>query len=149
MARKAKTVAKSAAVTTKIANALGALGAARTDSDVAVAVRTKTAKKLTAELKKLNRKRRVLAKRKVAATLKLKKAPGVDTRKALRLVDKELVATRKALVKARADKAANATELAAMKAALRKTNLYTKALEKVDKALNKPKPRRKVRRKTA
>ena len=142
MARKAKTIAKSAAVNSKIATALGALGAACTDSDAAVAVRTKTNKKLTADLKKLNRKRRVLAKRKLAAAAKAKKAPGVDTRKALRLVDKELVATRKALVKARADKAGNSAELAAMKAAQRQSNAYAKAIAKVDKVLNKPAKKR-------
>ncbi|MBW2525446.1 MAG: hypothetical protein JRI23_14770 [Deltaproteobacteria bacterium] len=149
MPKKAKTIAKSAAVTKKIDTALGALGAALTDSNKAVVARTRTNKKLTAELKKLNRQRRVLAKRKVTAAAKAKKAPNALNRRALKAVEKDLVATRKALVKARADKAGNAAELKALKAALRQSTAYSKAIAQADKALNKPTRRRKVRRRKA
>lgn len=149
MAKKAKTIAKSAAVAKKIDTALGALGAALTDSDKAVAARTRTNKKLTAELKKLNRQRRVLAKRKATAAAKAKKAPSVETRRALRTVEKDLAATRKALTKARAEKKGNAAELSALKVAQRQSKAYAKAIAQADKALNKPKKRRRVRRKRA
>ena len=147
MAKKTKTIAKSAAVQSKIAVALGALGAACTDSNQAVATRTKTNKKLTTELKQLNRRRRVLAKRKLTAATKAKKVPGVETRKALRAADKDLVATRKALVKARAAKAGNSGELAGLKTAQRQSNAYWKAITQVDRVLNKPKKAKRAKRK--
>jgi len=57
----------------------------------------------------------------------------------------ELAATRKALAKTRAAKAINSPELAALKAAQRQANAYSKAIAQADKALNKPKKKRRKR----
>ena len=150
MATKEKTIAKSASVEKNIATALEKLNAACTDGDRAVAARSKIAKKLNAESRRLNKRRGTLVRRSKAAAAKAKAAPSAATLKSLREAVTELAATRKALVKTRAAKAVNSPELKALKAAQRQANAYGKAIVQADKVLNKPaKKRRKRARKAA
>lgn len=150
MATKKKTIAKSASVEKNIATALEKLNAACTDGDRAVAARSKIAKKLNAESRRLNKRRGTLARRAKAAGAAAKAAPSAATRKALREAVTELMATRKALAKARVAKAVNSPELKALKAAQRQANAYGKAIAQADKVLTKPaKKRRKRARKAA
>jgi hypothetical protein len=137
-----RTVAKSASVERNIATALEKLNAARRDGDRAVATRSRTSKRLSAESRRLNKRRGTLLRRKNAAAKRARATPSVETRKALREAVSELAATRKALAKVRTAKAVNSPELAALKAAQRQANAYGKAIAQADKALNKPRKRR-------
>jgi hypothetical protein len=142
MATQRRTVAKSASVERNIATALEKLNAARRDGDRAVATRSRTSKRLSAESRRLNKRRGTLLRRKNAAAKRARATPSVETRKALREAVSELAATRKALAKVRTAKAVNSPELAALKAAQRQANAYGKAIAQADKALNKPRKRR-------
>ena len=151
MPKAKKAVATSASVNKKIASALEALNAANSDSDAAVDTRSKAGKKLTAEVKKLSKKRATLMKRKKAASKKDKNDSTGETRKAVKSPTRKIADVKKALDKAKTAKSANAEELAALKAAQRQVNAYNKVIEKADKVLNKPQKtaRRKKRAKKA
>jgi len=149
MATKKKSIAKSASVEKNIATALEKLSAATTDGDKAVATRSKIAKKLNAESRRLNKRRGTLVRRSKTAAAKAKAEPNAANRKILRETVAELAATRRALVKNRAAKAVNSPELKALKAAQRQANAYGKAIVQADKVLNKPARKRRKRRKAA
>jgi hypothetical protein len=135
MAKKNRTIAKSAAVTKNIEAALASLGAACVAGDRAVATRSKDAKSLAAATKRLSRKRAVLIKRKRVSAKRAKATPSGETKKALRAVLKELATTKSQLGKARTAKGVNAVELAALKAAQRRATAYAKAIAQADKSL--------------
>ena len=139
-----KAIAKSSAVNNNIEVALERLTTAFNDSANAVSVKGTENTKLATQIKRLSKKRTTLMKRKKTATTKAKKAPGVDTRKALSMVVKELTSTSNQLAKLRTQKTTVAEELTALKAGQKKATAYLTAIEKVDKVLNKPK--KKVRR---
>lgn len=142
MATRRRTVAKSTSVERNIATALEKLNAARRDGDRAVATRSRTSRKLSVESRRLNRRRGTLLRRKAAADKRARATPSVATRKALREAVSELAATRKALAKVRTAKAINSPELAALRAALRQADAYSKAIAQADKVLNKPTKRK-------
>jgi hypothetical protein len=142
VAGKKRAIAKSGGVTKNIEAALAAIGTACVAGDRAVATRSKDAKKLAATTKRLSRKRAILAKRKRTSAKRSKAAPSGETRKAFRAVVKELATTKTQLLKARAEKGANAVELAALKAAQRRASAYAKAIVQAEAALNKPAKRR-------
>ena len=128
-------IAKSAAVEKNLETSMAKL-------DAAVATRARDAKKFTANTKRLAKRKAALSKRKGVAARRAKRTPSGETRKALRTVVKDLTVTTKELTKARATKAANALELASLKAAQRRANAYAKAIAQVDRALNKKSKRR-------
>lgn len=142
MAKKTRTIAKSAAVTRTIEAALESLGTARVAGDSAVAKRSKDHKSFAATTKRLSKKRATLTKRKRVTAKRAKAAPSGETRKALRTVVKELAATNKQLVKARALQGVNAVELAALKAAQRRATAYGKAIAQAEKSLDTPSKRK-------
>ena len=146
MPKSKKTVAKAVAVEKNLTVAIEKVTAACQDGDRAVVARTKSGKRLAAEVRKLNRRRGSLLKRKVAAAKRMARDGSAANKKALNSVVKELTSTRKALTKAREQKKANTLELAALKTAQRKAKGYQKALGQVDRVLNKPKPKRRKRR---
>jgi len=136
MAKKSKRgVAKSAAVEKDLETSLEKLATACKAGNAAVARRSKDAKQLATTTKRLGRKRTALIKRKRLAAKRAKASPSGETRRALRTTTKELTTTRSQLMKARAVKAANAAELAALKAAQRRANVYAKAIARAEKAL--------------
>jgi hypothetical protein len=137
MAKKNRTIAKSAAVTKNIEAALASLGTACVAGDRAVATRSKDGKTLAATTKRLSRKSAILAKRKRVSAKRAKATPSGETRKALRAVLKELATTKKLLGKARAAKGENALELAALKVAQRRASAYAKAIAQAEKSLSK------------
>ena len=139
---KKKPIVKSMAVDKAIASAVDSLTSACTAGATAIASRTKDAKKFAAEGKRLAKKKAVLTKRKSAAAAKLKKAPNAETRKLLNATVKELAIVTKANAKSRADKAANAEELAGLKAGFKKADTFMKLIGKAEKVLDKPKKKR-------
>lgn len=141
MAKRAR-IKASAVIRKNLEAALERLGAISADADAAVATRSKAAKKSLAEVKRMNKRRGVLLRKKKTASNRAKKAPSRETKSALRAVERELVVTRKALVKARAVKAANADELAGAKASQRQLNAYNKATAAADRALNRSRKKR-------
>lgn len=135
MAKRKKAVVKSAAVEKDLATSLAKLATAFEAGDTAVATRSKEAKRLAATTKTLGRKRKALIKRKALAAKRAKATPSGETRKTLRTTVKELASVRTLLTKVRAVKAANATELAGLKAAHRRATAYAKAIAQADKKL--------------
>ncbi|MDH3947726.1 MAG: hypothetical protein OEU74_02085 [Gammaproteobacteria bacterium] len=147
MPKKSKqTVVKSASLEKVIENSLAALNAANNDGEKAVAALSKTAKTLTSEGKRLSKKRATLSRRKKTATAKLKKANNAETRKLLKVTEKELNSVKKLAAKSAANKSANSNELNGLKAQTKRTKAYLAALEKADKILNKPKKKRRKKR---
>ena len=144
---KIKPIVKSAAIDKAIVSAVETLNAACNASAPAVDVRAKEAKKLTAEGKRLAKKKAVLSKRKTAVSAKVKKDPSAANRKLLKVTVTELAAVTKASAKSRAAKSANAEELNGLKAGLKKAVTYAKLIEKARKVLDKP--RKKSRKKRA
>jgi len=137
MAKAKKTLAKSSFVDKNIEVALEKLAVASAAVDKAVAVRARDAKKLAVLVKRLTKRKTALSKRKRLAAARLKKSPSVDTRKALRVVTKDLATTIKEQAKAKVAKAANATELAALRAGQKRATGYRKGIAAVDRALTK------------
>ncbi|HEV7734650.1 MAG TPA: hypothetical protein VGR62_20930 [Candidatus Binatia bacterium] len=135
MAKRKKAVVKSAAVEKDLATSLAKLATAFEAGDAAVSTRSKEAKRLAATTKLLGRKRKALIKRKVLSAKRAKATPSGETRKTLRSTVKELASVRTLLGKTRAVKAANAAELAALKAAHRRATAYAKAIAQADKKL--------------
>jgi hypothetical protein len=143
--KRTKNIKKAAACEKTIATALSNLDAVLSDVTKAAGVRAAQARKLTAESKRLAKKRATLMKRRKSTAAKLKKAPDADMRKKLRETEKELTRVKKLSVTNRAAKSANSEELRELKSQMKRTRAYNKALAAADKALNKP--RRKKRRK--
>lgn len=137
MAKSKRAIAKSAAVTKNIEAALASLGTACAAGDSAVARRGKDGKSLAAAMKRLSRKRAILAKRKRLSAKRARSTPNGETRRALRAVIKELASTKVQLVKARTAKGINAVELAALKAAQRRASAYAKAIAHAERTLAK------------
>ena len=135
MAKAKKTLAKSSFVDKNIEVALDKLAVAATAVDAAVSVRAADAKKLAVSVQRLTKRKTMLSKRKKLAAARLKKAPSVEHRKALRIVTKDLATTIKEQVKAKAAKLANSTELALLKVGQRRVTGYRKGIGQVDRAL--------------
>jgi hypothetical protein len=137
MAKARRAIAKSDFVEKNLATALERLAVAAAAGERAVAVRGKDGKKLAITVKRLAKKRASLVKRKKSASTRARKSPSGDTRKALRAVVRELAGTSKLLVKAKAVKAANATEFAALRSASRRASGYQRAIAQIDRALHR------------
>lgn len=145
MAKRKKALAKGTAVANNVEKSLKSLAIACTDGDRAVGVRSKDAKKFASAVKRLSKRHASLVKRKKTASARNKKSSTGETRQALRAVVRDLAKTKKELAKARAVKKVNGTELKSVKTASRRANAYKKAIDKAEKALNKPAKRRKKR----
>lgn len=118
------------------------------DAAAAVETKTKEAKKLAIEIKRLSKKRAALMKRKKTAAAKLKKDAGAENRKVLKAVEKDIAQTAKELNKLKPAKVSVSEELVALKAGCKRVTAYVSAIEKTDKILNKPiKKRKKVKKK--
>lgn len=141
MAKARKSVAKSGAVAKNVEVALQRLADAVKAGDAALATRSKNQKKLAAEVKRFAKRKGVLVRKRKAARVRAKKAPGADTRRALRQIEKDLGSTNKVLTKARADKGINGAELAALKTSVKQASAYAKAIAAADRSLNKGKKR--------
>jgi len=138
MAKAAKnSVVKSSVVETSISSGIASLATALGNAEKAVASRSNDAKKLAAESKKLGKKRAGLLKRKKVAATKVKKAPGADTRKALKSVESDLASVKKEIAKITPLKSANSEELNGLKVGLKRASAYMKVIGAADKVLNK------------
>ncbi len=137
MAKAKKAVAKSSFVEKNLQTALEKLAVATAAVDTAVTVRSADAKKQLVAVKRLNKRKATQTKRKALAANRVKKAPSVETRGALRTATKELAATTKELSKLRAEKAANGEELKALRASQRRIKGYNNGIVQTDSALNK------------
>ena len=142
---KLKKIVKATSLAAKVQTATENLTTAQTDGEAALSTLESDRKKLLAENKRLIKKRGILARKKKAASARLKKTPNAETRKEVAAISKELITTNKVADKARDAKSANAEELKAVKAALKQASTYLSLIEKADKKLNKP--RKKVRKK--
>jgi len=139
MAKAKKALAKSSFVEKNLETSLERLAVAAAAVEQSVTVRAVDAKKLTASVKRIAKRKAILTKRKRIASDRAKKSPGADTRQALRTVIKDLTNTTKELTKLRGSKAENAGELVLLKAAQLRTKGYSKGIADVDRALAKKK----------
>jgi hypothetical protein len=139
VAKAKRSIAKSDFIQRNLEIALEKLAVASAAGDRAVSVRSRDSKKIAATVKRLAKRKSALLKRRVSAKKRAKRSPSGDTRKALRSVLKELAGTTKALTKARSEKAAGATELAALKTAARRATGYSRAIARIDRALGRGK----------
>jgi hypothetical protein len=139
VAKAKRSIAKSDFIQRNLEIALEKLAVASSAGNRAVSVRSRDAKKVTATVKRLAKRRAALLKRRVSAKKRAKRSPSGDTRKALRSVLKDLAGTTKALTKARSEKAAGATELAALKSAARRATGYSRAIAVIERALGRKK----------
>ena len=139
MAKAKKGVAKSSFVEKNLETALEKLAVASKAVDKAVTVRARDAKKNASAVKRLTKRKRALSKRRKLAAARVRKASNAELRGALRSVTKDLNSTSKELAKAKTVKAANAGELAILKAAQRRTSGYNRGIAQVDRALAKKK----------
>lgn len=147
---KIKPVVKSAAVEKTVEAALTSLTAVSESCVTAIALRSKDAKSNTAESKHLAKKRAILMKRKKGAASKVKKDPSAANKKAVKDIEKELATVVKLSAKLKPAKVSNAAELVALKTNQKKLAAYVKGIEQADKALNKPKKKkRKSKRRMA
>lgn len=135
---KAKPVIKAAAIDKTINASTDSLTKACNDAVTAITKKTAEAKNLMAEVKRHTKKKAILTRRSKTAATKLKKDPNAANKKAVTDVAKEIKLTSSALDKARTNKAFVSTELAALRAASKRLNAYTKAIAAADKVLNKP-----------
>ncbi len=137
MAKARKSVASSDFVEKNLAAALEKIAVATAAGHKAVTSRSRDGKKLAVAVKRLAKRRAALVKRKKVASRRARKAGSGETRRALRQVIKELATTSKALTKAKAVRAANAGELAALKPAQRRASGYSKAIAQIDRSLRR------------
>ena len=144
---KRNTAVKGAAIGNRVDSAIANITKASNDAGKALKVRRSESKKLIVLVNQLNKKRAALAKRAQTAVERWRKSRSAEHRKALAVIQKELVAIRKLLVKSRAQRGAVATELAVVKSVNRKVAAYADAIGKAEKVLNKPKKQQKKRRK--
>ena len=135
---KKKTLIKSGALEKLVDSAVGNMQLALATGSAAVDARSKEVKSLNTLSTRLRKKRAALLKRKKSTSSKLKKSPNAESRKLLRDVERELVSVRKDLEKTTSAKEAAAGELSVLKSNFKKAALYSKGMEKADKALNKP-----------
>ena len=144
---KRNTAVKGAAIGNRVDSAIANITKASNDAGKALNVRRSESKKLIVLVNQLNKKRAALAKRAQTAVARWRKLRSAEHRKALGVIQKELVAVRKLLVKTRAQRGAAATELAVVKSVNRRVAVYTGAIGKAEKVLNKPKKTGKTKRK--
>ena len=142
-------VAKSAVVEKSIVSSLETLAKVCKDAERAVTVRAAEVKKLMLQMKRLSKRKVVLSKRKKTLAEKNKKAPAADLKKQLRETEKELNAAKKDYAKLKVSKQAASEELANLRAHLKRVTAYMKVIKSADKALEKPKKKKRVVRKAA
>ncbi len=135
MAKAKQSVAKSEFVQRNLEAGLERLAIASAAGERAVEIRGRDGKKLAVAVKRLAKRRASLIRRKKLAATRVRKSPSGETRKALRTAVRELAGTNKELGKARASKAANAVEFAALRLAQRRASGYARAIAQVDRAL--------------
>lgn len=138
---------KNAALVKTLETSLTNLENANINGAKALASATATAKKHSAESKRLNKKRMTLIKRRKAAAARAQKDPVAANNQALKAVDKELAMIRKAVAKSNQVKSAQYEELSGLRISCRRLAAYSKALAAADRVLNKPK--KKTRRRKA
>jgi hypothetical protein len=137
MAKARRSVAKSEFVEKHLATALERLELAAAAGQKAVAVRLRDGKKLAVAVKRLAKRKGALVKRKKLASRRARKSPSGETRRALKAAVRELTTTTAALAKAKAAKAAHATEFTALRTAHRRAAGYARAIAQVDRALRR------------
>lgn len=143
---KNKALIKGGALEKLVDSAVDNMKTALASGSAAIDARSKEVKSLNNLSARLRKKRAALLKRKKATSSKLKKSPNAESRKLLRDVERELISVRKDLGKTTSAKEAASGELSVLKSNFKKASLYSKGIEKADKALNKPVKKKKRRK---
>jgi len=137
---------KSIAAESTINTALANITKVHEQTSAAVDAVSKASKKLAKEGAGLTRKRSTLNRRIVMLKKRIKKSNNADDRKALKSAERELAAVKKQTTKTVALKVKTADELRGLKAQAKRSSAYLAATIKIDKALNKPRKKRRKRR---
>jgi hypothetical protein len=143
-ARKSKVVVvKSAPLIKSVDASVAKLSEVMKSAKAGIAGRTKDSGKQLAEIRKLKKKRTTLANKKNRLVAGNKKKPVTGYAKQLAALKKEIAGIDKLKTKATTVRQANLSELAALRALLKRTSDYNKGIANTDKILNKPKKRAK------
>lgn len=141
--RKKKPVTKNSVIAKTIESSVSNLTDALEKVEKSVTVRSSESKKMMSETRRLKKRRQSQMGKKKRAIAAEKKNSSGDTRKAVRSIQSELVATNKALVKVTATRQIVLEELSGLKDSQKKLRAYAKGIAAADKQMaRKPKRRR-------
>ncbi len=146
MKKKAQKVVTSTVSLKAVDNAITVLVDAAASTKNAITIIAKEKKKLVAETKRLAKKQAVLMKKKKAAKAKLKMDASAANTKAVKAIEKEMLAIKKMVAKIVPSKSGMLEELKALKDVSRRAAAYAKAVNGANKALSSPKKKRRKRR---
>lgn len=144
--KKTRKVVTSAAAQKIVDNAVASLATTADSASKALDAVSKENKKLMTEIKRLSKKRATLMRKKKAAANRVKRDPNAANKKDLKGVEKDIAANQKEASKVRARKTTVSEELASLKTVAKRATAYTKAFTTADRALNKPKKKRRKAR---
>ncbi len=140
-----KTVSSANAEKTVDAAKASMVEVATTSARVIVTL-SKENKKLLTSARRLSKKRAVLIRKKKTAANKVKMDPNAANRKNLKQIENEIAAVKKEAARIAGQKATLTPEITALRAISKRTTAYAKALDQVDKVLNKPRKKRRKKR---
>jgi len=139
-------VTKNSVIANSIASSVSNLEIALEKANKAVTAGSAESKKLLLETRRLRKRRTAQMGKKKRAVAADKKNSTVESRKAVRTITSELTATSKALVKATATRQAVLEELSGLKQSQKMLSGYVKGIYAADRALARPKKKRRAKR---
>jgi hypothetical protein len=144
---KKKPVARNSVIANSIESAVYNLETALEKVNKAVTARSVESRKMLNESRRLRKRHTTQMNRKKRAIAAEKKNSTVDTRKAVRVATSELNATKKAITKVAGSRQLVLDELSGLKQSQKHVTAYVKGIYAADRAIEKSKQKRKVRRK--
>jgi len=144
--KKSKKVVKGAASHKAVDSAIATINDVAASATKAVIAVDKEYKKLSKTAKRLNKKRAALMKKSRSAAKRLKKDANAANKKAATIIKKDIAVIKKEAEKVNKLKSIASEELATLKAASKRAIAYVKGVTSADKALNKPKKKRRKKK---
>lgn len=139
MAAKKKVVAKSAAIARTLETSVSNLVTALEDADKAIKSRATESKKMMMDGRRLKKRRLTQLNKKKRAIAAEKKDSTVETRKAVKTITAELVATIKDMANNTAARQTVLAELSGLKDSQKKLSGYVRGINATDRQIAKPK----------
>lgn len=147
MAKAKKKIVKGEALVAAVDSAISVLINIESNTAKSIAIVDKDNRKLLKAAKQLSKKKMVLMKKKKNATIRVRKTPIADNKKALKAIVKEIASITKDAAKISTQKKVVLEELIILKSVAKRVVAYNKSLTANDKMLNKPKAKKKKRAK--
>ena len=146
-ATKNKPVPRNSVIANSIESAMYNLETALEKVNRAVTLRSAESKKMLNESRRLRKRHTAQMNRKKRAIVAEKKNSTLDTRKAVRVATSELNATKKAISKVAGARQLVLDELSGLKESQKRVTAYVKGIYAADRAIEKSKKKKRVRRK--